>query len=552
MNAFLLIVLILFLGLNPTTAHSNPPSGCTVFTLVKGDQVFFGGNDDYINPDSYYWVDQGDSLNYGVIWIGTPDNVQQGVNECGLAYDANGLPRFDVNPHRERLAVPGDYTIYPIRIMNECATVEEVIEWVNTHEWHTFMHDQMQFADATGDAVIISAGKDGEVVFTRKEPGDGFIVSTNFNVANPENGFGYPCWRYTKAQEILGLLVNIDHQLTESDVVKVLDNVHVNGGSSWTIASMLADLTNGLVYIYYFHQFDKPVVINVDEELNNPGDPGAISMLFPEEVREEADRRYTKIMAKARSCNTITLIWAGLVVLSLILLFPFSGKNQKGLKLWVPAVVILGPFGFIALLTIGRSNKRTKFGAAILEAIGDIIPIIIIYIAILVAFITIPFIQGSWTVQLIVIILLPVISSWLVFMYPLLKTGIPRSYENFLIQRLPHAIVVANLGMAGITIFALPIVNWSIQSCSIFPFSGGTLLILVVIIVLCSLVGIWLVVLFEHWAIRHGYKAWSVFIWNDGEANTANWRKLWWWILISYLAFLLGIAAGAGINNILQ
>lgn len=32
-------------------------AGCTVFTVSKGDQIYFGGNDGYINPDSYYWVD---------------------------------------------------------------------------------------------------------------------------------------------------------------------------------------------------------------------------------------------------------------------------------------------------------------------------------------------------------------------------------------------------------------------------------------------------------------------------------------------------------------
>jgi hypothetical protein len=58
------------------TDNQTIPSGCTVFTISKGENVFFGGNDDYINPDSYYWVDPGDSVNYGVIWIGEPDNVQ--------------------------------------------------------------------------------------------------------------------------------------------------------------------------------------------------------------------------------------------------------------------------------------------------------------------------------------------------------------------------------------------------------------------------------------------------------------------------------------------
>ncbi|HRZ21069.1 MAG TPA: hypothetical protein P5184_05340, partial [Bacteroidales bacterium] len=183
------------------------PSGCSVFTVSRGNQVFFGGNDDYFTSDSYYWVDPGDDFRYGVIWIGQPDNVQQGVNECGLAYDANGLPRVDVNPHTERTPVYGDYTIYPIRILHECATVEEVINWVNTHQWHSYMHDQMQFADATGDAVIISARPDGELAFTRKPHGDGFLVSTNFNVANPSNGYGYPCWRFERTQQILDQLV---------------------------------------------------------------------------------------------------------------------------------------------------------------------------------------------------------------------------------------------------------------------------------------------------------------------------------------------------------
>ena len=34
------------------SAAGGIPSGCTVFTVSRGDQVFFGGNDDYINPDS--------------------------------------------------------------------------------------------------------------------------------------------------------------------------------------------------------------------------------------------------------------------------------------------------------------------------------------------------------------------------------------------------------------------------------------------------------------------------------------------------------------------
>lgn len=107
----------------------------------------------------------------------------------------------------------------------------------------------MQFADASGDAVIISAGADGELVFTRKSPGDSYLVSTNFNVANPENGYGQDS-RYSTANRLLNKLVSREGELTAQDAAGVLDAVHVGGGTSWTIESLVADLPNGIVYLY--------------------------------------------------------------------------------------------------------------------------------------------------------------------------------------------------------------------------------------------------------------------------------------------------------------
>jgi hypothetical protein len=220
----LLLILTFHLFCLSAFTQEQAPSGCSVITISKDSSVFFGGNDDFINPDQWYFVEKGDSSKYGVIWIGKPDDPQQGVNEKGLAYDANGLPRFEVNPHTERIPVKGEYYHnYLMQIMHECSTVTEVIEWANKHQRFPYMHDQMHFADKTGDAVIISAGNDGEMVFTRKTPGDGFLVSTNFNVANPANAYTYPCWRYDKANELLGKLIDKGEPLNYNDVTNVMD-----------------------------------------------------------------------------------------------------------------------------------------------------------------------------------------------------------------------------------------------------------------------------------------------------------------------------------------
>ena len=360
------------------------PSGCTVFTVSKGDRVFFGGNDDYNNPDSFYWVEPPGEQGYGVVWIGTPGNVQQGVNEMGLAYDANGLPEVSVASHPERIPWTGGITSPQMHILHECATVEEVIEWVQTHQWHPVMNDQKQFADASGDAVIISPGPDGELVFTRKPPGDSYLVSSNFNVADPGHGYGYPCARYDTAQAVLGQLLEGDRELTARDAASVLDAVHQEGGSSWTIASLVADLPNGLIYLYYFYQFDEPLVLNVAEELANPRDPGPLSYLFPEDVQQEAARRYRRIQASANRCRWTGMAWVPAVAGCLVLVVALSlGRRrgiaqQRGLIFWVPVVAILGPLGLLVWLAVGRGQRPGGWRAALLEAAGDVTPTVVV------------------------------------------------------------------------------------------------------------------------------------------------------------------------------
>jgi hypothetical protein len=520
------------------------PSGCTVFTISKGNQVFFGGNDDYVTADSYYWVDHGDAENYGSIWIGEPDNVQQGVNEKGLAYDSNGLPRVSVNPHNERIPVSGGYTNYPIHILRVCATVEEVIEWAKTHQWHSYMHDQMHFADATGDAVIIGAGANGELAFTRKPPGDGFLVSSNFNVAQPANGFSYPCWRYDRARDLLGRLLERKEEVTAQDAANVLDAVHVGGGAEWTVESMVADLPNGLVYLYYFYQFDRPVVLNVKEEIAGKRASGPLSGLFPEDVRQEAARRYRAIQERANRHRMAGTAWPALVVVSLILLIAFSIRARRGLRFWVVAVIILGPLALVAWFVAGRGRQPGLWRLAFLEAVGDAMPTVIPFLAILIALILVPAVQSTGALQIVLILGLPLLVGWLFFHAPLLAAAAERSYGRFLGQRLPQVMITVNLALTGIMAIAPPLFMLSIKAWPVLPLTFWTVMIWWEIVVLGAVPGTLLLWLYEAWAVKKGLRAWSVLASREGEVRALPWRKLWWWIPIGYAALLGGIIVG--------
>jgi hypothetical protein len=520
------------------------PSGCTVITISKGENVFFGGNDDYINSDSYYWVQPGDSSRYGVIWIGTPDNPQQGVNEKGLAYDANGLPRFEVNPHIERLPVSGEYYHnYVMQIMHECSTVTEVIEWVNKHQRFPYMHDQLHFADKTGDAVIISAGKSGEMVFTRKTPGEGFLVSTNFNVANPSNGFVYPCWRYDKANELLGQLIDKEEPLNFNDVTKVMDAVHQEG-ASWTIETLVADLTNGIIYLYYFYQYENSVIINVKDELANPREAGPLSKLFPEDIQHEAARRYLQMTKTIRINNIVGKSWSALIVISMVLLFILPSRN-KGLRFWIPEVIVLGPIALLTKFITLNSGKKPIWRNVLIETVGNLVPVVITYLATLIILI-LKMISGGVSEQQqgLLMLCLPLLSSWIIFHSPLLALAGKMNFVKFLFQRLPQVLVTTFLALAGIFPVAMVLTNKTLAMSQIKPLSPWIVMTWLAIIVAGSLIGGLFIFLYELWAIKRGYVAWNVFAGNEGEVKTPGWSKIWWWILVSIVLLFIGLIAG--------
>jgi hypothetical protein len=521
-----------------------PPRGCTVFTVSKGDRVFFGGNGDWVNFDgNYYWVDPGSDARYGAIYFGKPNNVQQGFNEKGLAYDANGLPLAPVTDHPGRQVVYGGYTSYPIRILQACATVQEVVAWVQAHQWHEAMHDQMHFADASGDAVVISAGPDGKVAFTRRPSGDGYLVSTNFNLADTSNG-SWPCWRYDRARE---LLQEIDSpvELTAERAASVLDAVHVESTTVWTILSVLGDLPQGLVYVYLFHQFDAPIVLNVADEIARAPDPGPVRELFPPETVRQADQAYERLVARGVRCGSAGLVWAGVCILSLVTLLLVSRSERRALLFWALVTTVLGPIGLLAWWVAARGRRR----GALVETVGDLLPCVTGMVGALLVAVLASQTRYSALVQLLASLGLPLATALFAYQAPLLAPVTGTGYLRTLRRRLPAALVSTNLALAGVLAVGLPAVKWHLERCG---FGGLTVLSWWAISALGALGGGLLLYGYHAWGIRHGLAAWSALLWDastggDSRPGTSSpsWRRLWPWLAVSLVALVAGVALGA-------
>jgi hypothetical protein len=274
---------------------SNIANACTIFTVSHGDVVLFGNNEDYTNPKTHYWVIPSEEGKYGGVYFGFDDFIPQGgVNEKGLSYDINALPKAHLNSHPE-LPKPNDWIVRVI--MKKCSTVEEAIRMAKSYDWGDSLKWQIHLTDAGGDAVIISAGPDGELAFSRKPTGNSYLVSTNFNLANRKNAYSYPCSRYNTAARMLDA-IDSPKKLTVDYCRSILDAVHVEGASSNTLYSNVVDLKNGIIHLYHWHQWDEVVTLNIAEQLAKGSRRGRISDLFSSETTEKASDEYQSYKRK--------------------------------------------------------------------------------------------------------------------------------------------------------------------------------------------------------------------------------------------------------------
>ena len=249
----------------------RPDQGCTVF-YAADDRVAFGGNnEDFSNPYTYVWFVPPEPGKYGRVYFGYEDGFPQGgVNERGLFFDGSALPY-------KALRRPSDKPVYDgviprgnlfDKIMSESATASEVLAVLDAYS-HTGMDTyQLLFGDAGGDSMIV----DGDTVLRKQGP---FQLVTNFRLSEDPDP-PYPCRRYSMALDRLSNAEFFSVELFRD----ILHATHQEPPYP-TLYSSIYDLRKGLIYLYYHHDFEDVVVLDVAEELARGFHFYRLSALFP-------------------------------------------------------------------------------------------------------------------------------------------------------------------------------------------------------------------------------------------------------------------------------
>jgi hypothetical protein len=244
---------------------------CTVFHVSNDNYVFGGNNEDYNDPDTHIYFHPPTENTYGKVIVGYTGSyrIQGGMNDKGLFWDGLAAPYLEVVNSTDKPNFNGHIIDY---ILDTCKTCDEALDVLNQYNLRIFENAQILIGDRNGDSFII----EGDIIHSKN---DYYQVATNFYLSQYPNP-PYPCWRYNTALEMFenNPLDNLSVEFCAS----VLDAAHQEGAYP-TLYSNVYDLKNGLIYLYYNHDFDRVKIFNLSEELELGYHSYSISELFESE-----------------------------------------------------------------------------------------------------------------------------------------------------------------------------------------------------------------------------------------------------------------------------
>lgn len=547
----LIIILITFIPShtkqNIKTQPVSFPGSCTTLFATIGNTLLFGNNEDYNNPQTYIWVVPSSEDSYGGVYFGyAAGRPQGGINEKGLAFDGLAIPPYPMNDHPELPDVSLYSTHLWREIMGKSATIDEAIDIAMQYNWADPTPHQVLFADRGGNAAVIGPGINGEISVTRKSPGDGFLVATNFNLSDPE--VTETDWRYDTAANMLAN-VQLEDDLTVELFQKILDSVHVEGDVNNTLYSNIFDLNTGTVYLYFWHQFSEVITLDVEEEIAKASPVRQIRDLFSERTITKAQNEYRRYIGDIPYAEEYYLVGWYFITGLLLLYFlrdVFSKKvPETRLNLyWALTLIFSNLIGFAVYWFsyrkpyITRNRNLSQWlracGAAIFSATGYGASFLIMLL-----FFHFFFPQGS---SGITSLLIPFLINLLLFRAPLLSRLTSGKYFLIVLRSILTELIS--------TIFALSSVILVDSLIKIaYPIAAAPDNVLFYgMISAFTIASFFTIFPFHFWLAHNGYTLWFESIEQTGnlprsvgKIKVLSFKKGWFFLTISIALLALVI-----------
>lgn len=269
LNIVLLSIIVLF--------TFEKSFSCSMYKVTVNGKTMVGNNEDSWRLTSQIWFEKGTKDNYGVAYVGYSDKQHSdgAMNEVGLIWDAFSMyhkPDLKIDKSKQECSW-NDIKI----IMQQCETVDEVYHYLSSYNF-TFLNGSplsyggmLLFVDKSGKYLTIEADT---MILGNK---DKFVLA-NFSVSETKDLSTVKIKRYRKGIEFLKN--KIDTSLAFCSALSDTMSVCRPKAGDGTLYTTIYDLNNGIIHLYFFHDFKNLVTFNLKEELKKENHVLDIPSLF--------------------------------------------------------------------------------------------------------------------------------------------------------------------------------------------------------------------------------------------------------------------------------
>lgn len=343
-----------------TTLGAN---ACSMYKVTAHGKTLVGCNEDAWRLTSRIWFERATGAgNYGAAFTGSRFDgengfaPQSGMNEFGLSFSrlAAHEPehRLGLPSHKKSITNP---TFYLKDILHTCKTIEEVQAYISKYDHSFFNEDVFIYIDKSGRYLIV------EPYAVHMGDKHAYVLS-NFCPTVTKEKDALKLDRYRNGVTFLKgkLDTTIAFCRALSDTMHVCRKRNGDG----TLLTSIWDLNEGMVYLYFYHNYKHQVQFNIKNELAKGNHMLEIPALFPSNIEFEQLRNYKT--PKNSPFMFLFLASAGLLILFSSLFFFINGIRTRKSTAYVYLKLLLFPLNiivFVYLIMLLRNINIFYFSA---------------------------------------------------------------------------------------------------------------------------------------------------------------------------------------------
>lgn len=258
---------------------------CSMYKVTKNGKTMVGCNEDAWRTTSHIWFEVEQNNQYGAAFTGSRwdgENgyaPQSGMNEHGLVFSrlASYHPKLITSKFNNRIQITNP-TRYLKDILHSCKTVEDVKKYIEKYDQRYFIEDVFIYIERSGKYIIVEPYK-------ILSGNDAKYVLSNFCPSITPKSAANKLERYKKGTSFLTSKIDTDLDFCR----KLSDTMHVcrEKIGDGTLLTSIWDSTNGVVNLYFYHQYDQTVQFNLTKELAKGNHILKIDTLFPKNAEFE-------------------------------------------------------------------------------------------------------------------------------------------------------------------------------------------------------------------------------------------------------------------------